>query len=40
MVDRFEEELKQNYENEHEFWDDYFCMRDEYYNELENNEYD
>ena len=34
MVDRFEAELKQNYENEHKFWDDYFRARDEYYDEL------
>ena len=34
-VDRFESELKSQYKDEHEFWDDYFKARDEYYNENE-----
>ena len=36
MIDRFENELKQNYKSKHEFWDDYFHERDEYYNEVNN----
>lgn len=32
-VDRFEAEVKPQYEDECEFWNDYFKARDEYYNE-------
>lgn len=33
MNDRFEEELKNNYQKESDFWNDYFKYRDEFYNE-------
>ena len=32
-VDRFEAELKPEYEDKRKFWNDYFTARDEYYNE-------
>lgn len=32
-MDRFEAEIKPQYEDESEFWNDYFKARDEYYNE-------
>ena len=30
-IDRFESELKQNYQKDSDFWNDYFKARDEYY---------
>ena len=32
-MNRFEEELKENYNKKSDFWNDYFKYRDEYYGE-------
>lgn len=34
-MDRFVEELKQNYKSEKDFWNDYFKARYDYYEESE-----
>ena len=34
-MDRFVEEIKQNYKSEKDFWDEYFQEREEYYEESE-----